>query len=149
MSVEPTAGPLPADRRHRIDDVLWDTVWERQLNVVDRRNIALSVWRLQPPGDPFESLVGFELAFRWRARATGLTVLWGLWTVFWLAMVSATSGGPDGDPAAVPVAVSLVVLGVLVMAGCQLARARLKAVIDGSAGFRPGEPPRGASGPIR
>ena len=146
MSVEPAAGSLPVGRRHRIDDVLWETLWERQLDALERHHIARSVWRRLPPDDPFASLVGFELAFRWRSRATQLTVLWGLWTLFWSLMVSAGARTPQGAADDLPVAIGLVVVGVVVMAACQIARARLRAVVDGSAGFRPAQP-AGTSSP--
>lgn len=129
-------------RRHRIDDVLWEALWERQLDILERHHIARSVWRRQPPDDPFASLVGFELAFRWRSRAAGLIALWGVWTLFWTTMAVAGARGPQEAPD-LGVAVGLAVFGALVMVACQAARVRLRPVIDGTAGFRPAEPPGG------
>lgn len=126
--------------------MLWETLWERQLDVLERHHIARSVWRRRAPDDPFASLVGFELAFRWRARAAGLIVVWAVWTAFWASMGFAGARAAN-KPADVLVAVGLAAVGLLVITACQVVRVRLRVVIDGTAGFRPAQPP-GTSEPF-
>lgn len=105
------------------DDKLWDTVWERNLNAVERHSIAMSVWRRRRPDDVFEALVARELARRWRRHARYLVVVYGLWTTFWgsLAMHDLR---PDAvlDSALSP---SLAVIGATMIVCCLAVRRRL------------------------
>lgn len=70
----------------RFDDRLWNHVWERNLNPVERHAIAMAVWRRRQPGDKFEAMVAFELARRWRAHSRFLATIYALWTLFWGTM---------------------------------------------------------------
>lgn len=65
------------------DDELWERVWERTLDPVERHHLALAVWRRRMPDDPFEAVIAPELARRWRRHACTLAVVYGLWTLFW------------------------------------------------------------------
>lgn len=65
------------------DDRLWYDVWERNLNSVERHAIAVAVWRRRQPVGPFETLVAFELARRWRRHSRYLAVVYAFWTLFW------------------------------------------------------------------
>ena len=67
----------------RFDDQLWRDVWDRNLDAVERHSIAVDVWRRRRPGDPFEALVAFELARRWRRQSVSLALVYLLWTAFW------------------------------------------------------------------
>jgi hypothetical protein len=115
--------PLPGDEPVTFDDQLWDTVWERNLNAVERHAIAMSVWRRCRPDDLFEAIVARELARRWRRHARYLVVIYGLWTTFWGALAMH-----DLRPDAVldsPLSPSCAMLGVLVIVGCFAVRRRL------------------------
>lgn len=105
------------------DDQLWDTVWERNLNAVERHAIAMSVWQRRQPDDVFEAIVARELARRWRRHARYLVVVYALWTTFWgsLAMHDLR---PDAalDSLLSP---SCAVIGVLFIIGCLAVRRRL------------------------
>ena len=120
-------------RDHRMDDTLWDEVWERNLGHVERHNVALSVWRRQAPEDPFAVLVGWELAHRWRARARNLAVLYGLWAVFWALM--AYAGRAEVEPPGVGMPLTVTAFGVIGVALCLAFRARMRPIIEGRTGF--------------
>jgi len=105
------------------DDKLWDTVWERNLNAVERHAIAVSVWKRRQPDDVFEALVARELARRWRRHARYLVVVYGLWTTFWgsLAMHDLR---PDAVLNSL-LSPSCAAVGVLVIVSCLVVRRRL------------------------
>lgn len=82
-----TTQPATSDR-FVWDDRLWELVWERHLDQVERHAIALDTWAGRvPKTDRFRARVVTELARRWRRRARNLAWLYGLWTAFWTAMV--------------------------------------------------------------
>ncbi len=122
----------------RMDDRLWDDVWERTLGHVERHHIARSVWSRAEPSDTFVAILGFELAHRWRARARNLAVVYGLWCLFWGAIAAVATGDPGGDVGLLPVVLTLV--GVVAIGACCAVRARLRPVVDGRTGFAPPEP---------
>jgi hypothetical protein len=107
----------------RFDDRLWDDVWERNLNAVERHAIAMDVWRRRQPDDEFEAMIALELARRWRRHVRSLVVLYGLWTWFWGALAVH-----DFRPDAVlnsQLSISLAGIGILVICGCLAVRRRL------------------------
>lgn len=73
--------PLRADLDW--DDRLWEQVWDRTLNPMERHRIARHLWHRRVPDDPLERTVVAELRHRWRRRARNLAILYGLWTLFW------------------------------------------------------------------
>lgn len=105
------------------DDELWDTVWERNLNAVERHAIARAVWRRHPPDTTFEAIVAHELARRWRRHARYLLCLYGLWTTFWGSL--AVDDLRLDAVLDAPVTVWCSAVGVLVIAGCLTVRRRL------------------------
>lgn len=102
----------------KFDNQLWDIVWERNLNAVERHTVAVAVWRRRQPDDQFEAMVACELARRWRRHTVFLMGLYGLWSVFW-GLLAVDDVRADGvlDVALSP---SLAAIGVLVMM-CALA----------------------------
>lgn len=99
-----------------MDDQLWDLVWERQLTGPERNFIARAVWFDRPLPDPFEARIGAELARRWRRQCISMSVLFGVWTLFWGALT--LDDLPERllwDP---PVAPANTLLGMLVIVGC-------------------------------
>lgn len=109
------------------DDRLWDHVWERNLNSVERHAIAMAVWRRRRPDNRFEAIVACELARRWRRHARFLIVLYGLWTWFWGAIAVH-----DFRPDAVlnsQLSFYLASIGVLVIVSCLAVRRRLAAYL--------------------
>jgi hypothetical protein len=105
------------------DDKLWDTVWERNLNAVDRHAIAMSVWQRRQPDDAFEAIVARELVYRWRRHARYLIVLYGFWTIFW-GSLAIHDLQPDAvlDSLLSP---GCAAVGVVVIVGCLTVRRRL------------------------
>lgn len=104
------------------DDRLWDLVWERTLDQLERHQLTLQVLLRRPPPDAFAARVGRELARRLRRRAVVLAVAWGLFTAFWamiLHLARQQPGTPDGW------AWSMVLLGTAVVVGCVAFRRRL------------------------
>ena len=94
--IEPGVGD-PSDIEW--DDELWDLLWERQLNAVERHSIAMDVLRgREVQGDPLEQEIGRELANRWRQRARNLALLYGFWTLFWGLLAVDRWRDPDPDP---------------------------------------------------
>lgn len=65
------------------DDALWEQVWERTLNPIERHRIVVHLWRRRVPDDLLELRLVAELRHRWRRRARNLAVLYSLWTLFW------------------------------------------------------------------
>ncbi|HEX6255461.1 MAG TPA: hypothetical protein VFZ70_06580 [Euzebyales bacterium] len=105
------------------NDRLWDHVWERNLNAVERHAIAMAVWRRRQPDDAFEAMVALELARRWRRHARYLVVLYGTWTWFWGALAVH-----DFRPDAVlnsQLSTWLAVVGIVVIGACLAVRRRL------------------------
>lgn len=107
------------------DNRLWDHVWERNLSQVERHNTALAVLRLRPPGTPFDDLVARELARRWRRRSAVLASVYVLWTLFWGSL--ALLPWPEADRPALPLGCA--VFGLVVIAGCLVARRRFGAYL--------------------
>lgn len=130
----------PAQRRpyQRIDDRLWYDVWERNLGHVERHNISRAVWRRAEPDEPIVSILGFELAHRWRDRARNLAIVYAMWCVFWGAIGASALGGPTPGTAALPVVLTAV--GVLAILGCVAVRARMRPIVEGRTGFAPPRP---------
>ena len=130
----------PAGRRpyRRMDDRLWFDVWERNIGHVERHNIARAVWRRAEPDDRWVSIIGFELAHRWRDRARNLAVVYAMWCLFWGALAFAGLGGSDPDVATVPLAMTLA--GVFAIAGCIAMRVRMRPIVEGRTGFAPPPP---------
>jgi peptidoglycan/LPS O-acetylase OafA/YrhL len=106
----------------RFDDELWDHVWERNLTHVERHTLAMALVRRQPPDTTFDRLVAAELARRWRRHALWLVTLYGLWSVFW-GGIALTAPPAGAEPTALPA--WCVVVGVLAIAACVLARRHL------------------------
>lgn len=96
------------------DDQLWREVWERNLDHIERHNIAVAVWRGRPIDAPFEGLVACELARRWRRHTGNLIALYALWTVFW-GSLAVPHGRAASVDAHVPLACA--VFGLLAIAG--------------------------------
>lgn len=67
-------------------DEAWLATWEGALTGVERHALAVAVVRDRPLVERFEWLVARELVRRWRRRALGLLVPYGLWTLFWGAL---------------------------------------------------------------
>ena len=111
-------------RAERWDDELWDAVWERDLGVVERHDIAMATWRRRPAADPFERQVARELARRWRRRARALALLYALWTTFWAAIAYRDWRLDEMLESNLPPGAALV--GVLAVAGCGLAHRHLR-----------------------
>lgn len=105
------------------DDELWQLVWERNLDPVERHSIAVAVWRRRLPAGVFEAGVALELARRWRRRAVGLALLYALWTGFWGGI--AWSALHDARPANHPLPYWAVAVGALLIAACFAVRRRL------------------------
>lgn len=106
----------------KFDDHLWDYVWERNLNHVERHTIAMTVWRRQRPDSTFDHLVALELARRWRRHTWYLILLYALWTLFWGSLTyHAMRTGVEVSPLPTVCAV----FGVFLIAMCAAARRRL------------------------
>lgn len=129
----------------RMDDSLWDEVWERSMGHIERHNVALSVFRHEPPEDPFAMRIGFELAHRWRARARNLGVVYGLWTIFWAVM--AYAGSDRVRPPGPGVPIGLATVGVVAVILCLAFHYWMRPIIQGRTGFRPGTL-NGPAGPL-
>lgn len=106
------------------DDRVWDRVWERMLDPVERHAIAVSVLRRRPPTDLFEARIAVELARRWRRQARNLIVLYGLWSLFW-GSISLSDWRADAVFQTGP-APYLAAVGALLIAGCLAVRWRLR-----------------------
>lgn len=117
----------------RMDDHLWDELWERNLAHVERHNIAKSVWQRVPPDDPFKVLVGYELAHRWRERARNLALIYGAWTFFWALMTYALVSRVESPDLGLTLTMTMV--GLAAISLCMAFRARMRPVISGEAGF--------------
>jgi hypothetical protein len=103
----------------KFDDSLWDHVWERNLNHVERHTIAMTVWRRERPDTTFDLLVALELARRWRRHTRYLIALYGLWTLFWASITfHALRAGVEASP----LSTGCAVFGLLVIAMCLVAR---------------------------
>ncbi|MGI8575675.1 MAG: hypothetical protein ACR2MA_10135 [Egibacteraceae bacterium] len=109
------------------DDELWDHVWERMLDPLERRDIALHVWRRQPPDDLFNARVAAELAKRWRRRAIALALLYTLWTLLWGGITWNDWREDQALFSLVPLTMALI--GVLLIIGCFRARARFRPML--------------------
>ena len=105
------------------DDVLWDRVWERTLDQVERHDIAVAVLRRRLPRRPAEARIALELARRWRRTAASLSVMYGLWSLFWggIGWTSAATGG-----VATQVPLWCAGVGIAAIAGCLLFHRRLR-----------------------
>lgn len=116
----------------RMDDCLWDEVWERNLAHVERHNIAKSVWQRVPPDDPFKNIVGYELAHRWRARARNLAILYGVWSFFWALMTYALV---TREVSELGLTLTMTSIGLFAVSLCMAFRARMRPIVTGRAGF--------------
>lgn len=75
--------PPPPPSAFTWDDELWRTVWERNLDAVERHHLAMDVLRRRVPNGLFEARVATELARRWRRHARNLMFGYLLWSLFW------------------------------------------------------------------
>jgi hypothetical protein len=76
-------------------DELWEEVWERTLDRVERHQVAVAVCRRELPDEPLHRRLVPELARRWRRAARNHAVAHLLWIAFWATIaVSASPGGP-------------------------------------------------------
>lgn len=115
---------MPAERLDW-DDELWEQVWERTLNPIERHRIASHLWHRRVPDDPLELRVVAELRHRWRRRARNLAVLYGLWSLFWgLLAVSDLRADLAFRSLLTP---TCTLIGVLAVAACFAVRHRLRA----------------------
>ncbi len=110
------------------DDELWELVWERNLNPLERHRIAMAVCRRRPPPEPYEAVVGAELSRRWRRRALNLAFLYALWTLFWGALAVSDLR----DDAALTSLLTPVntLIGIVAIAACFLARHWIRDVAE-------------------
>lgn len=109
------------------DDELWDQVWERTLDPLERRNIALHLWRQQTPDDLFEARIAAELAKRWRRRAVVLATVYALWTLFWGGIAWNDWRADHAFMSLLPVVCTAV--GVFAVLSCFGARARFRQLL--------------------
>ena len=103
-------------------DELWEEVWERTLDQVERHHIARDVWRRRLPEDLLYRRVAPELARRWRRAARNQAILCALWVLFWGTI--ARGAHPDAAAAA-GLAISMVVFGGIVLMACVEVRRRV------------------------
>jgi hypothetical protein len=75
-------------------DDLWEQVWERMLDHVERHQVARAVRRREPPDDPLHRRLVPELARRWRRTARNQALFHLIWIAFWGAIARGA------DPAA-------------------------------------------------
>lgn len=68
------------------DDRMWDLVWERTLDQVDRHAIAMVVLRRTTPDGALQWRVAAELAKRWARHCVTLAVVYAMWTLFWASI---------------------------------------------------------------
>ncbi len=108
-------------RRPSWDDRIWDRTWERDLDLMDRHNIAWAVWRRQVPDDRYHARIASELARRWRRGARNLAGLYTLWTLFW---GSIALFWPPGLPVH-PLPGTLAFVGLAAILTCVAIRRRL------------------------
>lgn len=106
------------------DDVLWERVWERTLDPVERHDIAVATWRRRTPSDPLAARVAPELTRRWRRHSLSLATLYALWTLFWGA-IAWDDWSRDGV-IGIPLAVSAAGLGLAAVTCCVIARQHLR-----------------------
>jgi hypothetical protein len=103
-------------------DELWEEVWERTLDQVERHHIARDVWFRRLPDDLFHRRIAPELARRWRRAARNQAVLCALWVLFWGTI--ARGAHPDAAAAA-GLSTAMVLFGGLVLLACFGVRRRV------------------------
>lgn len=100
------------------DDELWEEVWDRTLDGVERHHVAISTWRRELPSDPLHRRLVPELARRWRRTARNHFAGHLLWVLFWGAIaLSAEPGGPADR-----VGTGMALFSLLVLATCVAVR---------------------------
>ena len=114
---------LPRRQGLQWDDRLWDDAWERLLTHPERHYIAVRAWRGELPADPFEALIAHELVRRWRRQARNLAFLYGVWIVFWTALL--WDDWRTDHVLASPLTVACTLVGVSAVAACVAVRVRL------------------------
>ena len=103
------------------DDEVWDQLWEREFDHLDRYRYGRAVWRAELPEDVLGRRVVPELARRWRRRAVVYAVAWAVFTVFWVAIGVDTVVRYGAEGSRLPW--QLATLGSTVIGGCLAARA--------------------------
>jgi hypothetical protein len=81
-----------------VDDELWEEVWERTLDPLERHRIVRTTLRRRFPLDPLEKRLVPELARRWRRSARNHAVGHLIWLAFFLSIaLSADSTQPSAE----------------------------------------------------
>jgi hypothetical protein len=78
-----------------VDDELWEEIWERTLDAVERHRIARTTMLRGFPLDPLEKRLVPELARRWRRSARNHAIGHLIWFTFFSAIaLSADASQP-------------------------------------------------------
>lgn len=81
-----------------LDDEMWEELWERTLDAVERHRIALTTLRREFPLDPLEKRLVPELARRWRRSARNHAIGHLIWLAFFLSIsLSADASQPSAE----------------------------------------------------
>lgn len=115
-------------------DEAWLATWEGALTGVERHALAVAVVRDRPPVERFDWLIARELIRRWRRRALGLLIPYGLWTLFWGSLLVRDLRLDRRLDHGLPVALTAV--GITAMLACLVAHRVL------AQRFRPRRSPR-------
>jgi hypothetical protein len=81
----------------RLDDDLWQVVWEQTLSNIERHRIARSTIRREEPDDALERRLVPELARRWRRTAGSHVFGHVCLLLFWALVAYGGRGGPRGE----------------------------------------------------
>lgn len=100
-----------------MNDEMWEELWERTLDRVDRYRISRTTWRREFPLDPLEKRLVPELARRWRRSARNHAIGHMLWLAFWgsIAVAADPAEGPAEQLGAAMATFSLLVIVSMVM----------------------------------
>ena len=106
-----------------MDDELWEEIWERTLDAVERHRISRTTMLREFPLDPLEKRLVPELARRWRRSARNHAIGHLIWFTFFSAIaLSADASQPAAETFGTSMAsFSAVVLSTLVAARLWLA----------------------------
>ncbi len=103
-------------------DELWEQIWERLLDQIERHSIAMDVWARRLPHDPLHRAIAPELARRWRRTARNFILLYGTWSLFWGLIAAAVL---DTGGIARSLSLSMVTVGAAAILICLLVRRRV------------------------
>jgi hypothetical protein len=81
----------------RLDDDLWQVVWDQTLSNIERHRIARSTIRREEPVDALERRLVPELARRWRRTAGSHVFGHVLLLLFWALVFHGGRNGPRGE----------------------------------------------------